>query len=91
MKANEILKLVTAINEELLKKGYSFKGIETFWNECFKEANKAIQSKQSDINCTKCSEKENIHINYDYNKKELPILNILCNECGNFFEENNSK
>ena len=70
MKANEILKLVTAINEELLKKGYSFKGIETFWNECFEEANKAIQSKQCDVNCPKCGEKENIHINYDYNKNK---------------------
>lgn len=42
MNRKEILEKVTAINEELLQKGYSFKGIETFWNECFEEARKKM-------------------------------------------------
>lgn len=87
MNRREILEKVTAINEELLQKGYSFKGIETFWNECFNEARKRLQNKKELI-CPKCKEKENLHINYNYNKKELPIMNVLCNNCGNFFEEN---
>ena len=28
---------------------------------------------------------------YDYSKKELPIIDVLCNECGEFFELENLK
>jgi len=38
------------------------------------------------IKCPKCGNEENLHSNYDYSKKELPIIDILCNECGNCFE-----
>ena len=35
--------------------------------------------------CPKCGELENFHYNYDYSKAERPVLDILCNECGEFF------
>ena len=38
--------------------------------------------------CPKCGNTENFHYNYDYSKKERPIIDILCNECGEFFEKN---
>jgi uncharacterized Zn finger protein len=41
--------------------------------------------------CPKCGNEENFHFNYDYSKKELPIIDVLCNECGEFFELENSK
>lgn len=66
MNRKEILEKVTAINEELLQKGYSFKGIETFWNECFQEAaKKMIDSKENTERlCKNCNsiQKETIII-----------------------------
>lgn len=41
--------------------------------------------------CQKCGNEENFQFNYDYSKKELPIIDVLCNECGEFFELENSK
>lgn len=41
------------------------------------------------IICPICGENENFHFNYDWSKPNIPIIEILCNECGNFFEENN--
>jgi len=45
--------------------------------------------------CPICGEKENLHSNLDYSKSDLPIENILCNECGTFFkvekDENNKE
>lgn len=38
------------------------------------------------IVCPKCGNKDNFHFNYDYSKKDLPIEDILCNECGKIFE-----
>jgi uncharacterized Zn finger protein len=38
------------------------------------------------IVCPKCGNDDNFHYNYDYSEKELPLINILCNECGEFFE-----
>jgi hypothetical protein len=35
--------------------------------------------------CPYCGEKENFHFNYDYTQKHIPIINVLCNECGEFF------
>ena len=35
--------------------------------------------------CPHCGEKENFHFNYDYTQKHAPLINILCNECGEFF------
>jgi protein-arginine kinase activator protein McsA len=37
--------------------------------------------------CPKCGETKNLHFNYDYAVKNLPIINVLCNECGEFFGE----
>jgi ribosomal protein L37E len=42
------------------------------------------------IECPKCGNKENYHINYDYSAsneygEKRKIENILCNECGEFF------
>lgn len=39
--------------------------------------------------CPECGEKENLHYNYDWTKQHRPIINVLCNECGVFFGENN--
>ena len=36
--------------------------------------------------CPKCEEKENFHYNYDYSKKNMPIIDVFCNECGEFFK-----
>lgn len=38
--------------------------------------------------CPKCGNFENFHYNYDFMKKEAPIIDILCNECGEFFKPN---
>jgi uncharacterized Zn finger protein len=38
--------------------------------------------------CPHCGEKENFHFNYDYAQKHMPIINVLCNECGEFFDNN---
>jgi len=35
--------------------------------------------------CPHCGEKENFHFNYDYTQKDVPIIDVLCNECGEFF------
>lgn len=45
--------------------------------------------KDNNIICSDCGNKNNFHYNYDYSKKDLPIINILCNECGNVFEIKN--
>jgi hypothetical protein len=42
--------------------------------------------KEDNIECPNCGEKENFHFNYDYSKKEMSVVDILCNECGKFFE-----
>lgn len=38
------------------------------------------------IICPKCKNEENFHFNYDYSKKEMPVEEVLCNECGEFFK-----
>jgi uncharacterized Zn finger protein len=38
------------------------------------------------IICPNCGEKENFHFNHDYSKPDMPIEDVLCNECGTFFE-----
>lgn len=47
-------------------------------------------SNNDDIVCPKCGNVDNFHFNYDYSKKDLPVENILCNECGNVFCSQNS-
>jgi uncharacterized Zn finger protein len=41
---------------------------------------------KEEIVCPHCGEKENFHFNYDYAQKYLPIIDVMCNECGEFFE-----
>lgn len=48
-----------------------------------------IEENNNDIICPKCGNNDNFHYNYDYTKVDLPIIDILCNECGNFFEIKN--
>jgi uncharacterized Zn finger protein len=36
--------------------------------------------------CPNCGEKENIHINYDYSVNPPVVEDLLCNECGHFFD-----
>jgi hypothetical protein len=38
------------------------------------------------IICPNCGEEKNFHFNYDYTKRDRPIQDVLCNECGDFFE-----
>lgn len=38
--------------------------------------------------CPKCAESKNLHFNYDWSKQHRPIIDVLCNECGEFFGEN---
>ena len=40
--------------------------------------------------CPYCGEKENFHFNYDYAQKHMPVINVLCNECGEFFDQYDS-
>lgn len=37
------------------------------------------------IKCPKCGNSENLHTNYDYSHRDMPILDFLCNECGEIF------
>lgn len=37
--------------------------------------------------CPQCGENENLHFNYDWSKQHRPIINVICNECGEFFGE----
>ena len=39
-----------------------------------------------DIICPNCDEKENIHFNYDYTQKDMPVEDVICNECGCTFK-----
>lgn len=41
------------------------------------------------LKCPKCGEEENFHFNYDYSKKELPVIDVMCNECGETFNDVN--
>jgi hypothetical protein len=41
--------------------------------------------------CPHCGETENFHFNYDYAQKHMPVINVLCNECGEFFDNNKEK
>lgn len=34
--------------------------------------------------CSKCGETVNLHYNYDYTKAERPVIDFLCNECGQY-------
>ena len=36
--------------------------------------------------CPNCGECENIHANYDWSKKDRPVKEFLCNECGTYFK-----
>ena len=38
-----------------------------------------------DAPCPKCGEEENVHGNYDYAQKDKPLIETLCNECGNIY------
>lgn len=38
-----------------------------------------------DAPCPMCGEKENLHGNYDYAQKNRPLIETLCNECGNIY------
>lgn len=47
---------------------------------------KKVKVMKEEIVCPHCGEKENFHFNYDYTKQETPVQDVLCNECGTFFE-----
>ena len=36
--------------------------------------------------CPKCGEVENLHYNYDYSQQHRPVADVLCNNCGEFFD-----
>ncbi len=37
--------------------------------------------------CPHCGSKENFHFNYNYAQKNMPVINVLCNECGECFDK----
>lgn len=39
--------------------------------------------------CPACGNSENLHFNYDYGKPDMPVIDILCNECGEYFKVRN--
>lgn len=82
-------KIVTLIKEDL-KKGFNLHKLSfKYGNAAVMMYLESLKPKEKDtIKCPSCGEEENLHINYDYNKPEHPIINILCNECGTFFELN---
>jgi hypothetical protein len=41
-----------------------------------------IRLNDSKLICPKCKNEENFHENRDYSKKEQPVTEIICNECG---------
>ena len=41
---------------------------------------------ETDDRCPNCGEYENIHTNYDWTKKDRPVEEYLCNECGTYFK-----
>ena len=47
--------------------------------------------KEEKIICPVCGNIDNFHFNYDYSKPDLPVDEILCNECGEFFKLDNSE
>lgn len=38
------------------------------------------------IKCPNCGSEENFHYNYDWSEEDTPIIDVLCNECGEVFE-----
>ena len=40
-----------------------------------------------DTECPNCISRENFHYNHDYSKKDMPIIDITCNECGTTFKQ----
>jgi hypothetical protein len=36
--------------------------------------------------CHNCGESKNLHFNYDYSKQHRPILEVMCNFCGEYFD-----
>ena len=66
MNRKETFKRITAINEQLLQNGYSFAGIEKFWNECFEEAKNKIKDSKKEIQpaCELCFSNNNKVVNF---------------------------
>jgi hypothetical protein len=54
---------------------------EQYYNETFNT------NKMEEEYCPKCGELENIHTNYDWSKKDRPVEEYLCNECGTYFKQ----
>lgn len=36
--------------------------------------------------CPKCRNKDNLHFNYDWSEQHRPIIDVMCNECGEYFK-----
>lgn len=43
-----------------------------------------LLDKDEDV-CPVCGNYENLHYNYDYSKIDMPIIDIVCNECSHRF------
>jgi len=44
-----------------------------------------LNDKDEEDVCPVCGNYENLHYNYDYSKIDMPIIDIVCNECGHRF------
>ena len=81
------------------KYGYEFRDTTSFpehkfEDECINNTKQWLQwYNESKIKmvCPNCNNTENFHINYDYTDVNLPIEDILCNECGTFLNKINMK
>lgn len=83
-KRKDGLQLQNFVSKEFIrqKKQQAYEQIKMQIEKAIKNA----PPKPKEIICPKCGEKENFHFNDDYSKKERPLINILCNECGSTFK-----
>ena len=86
-------KLTPAQKVSVWSKNGEYKGLFTMDEEQL--FNKWLQEKKEirvkykldlDAPCPKCGETDNLHGNYDYALKDRPLIETLCNECGNIYK-----
>jgi len=98
-KATDMIEFATWMNKlspsqkvSVWSKNGEYKGLFTMDEEQLFE--KWLREKQEirvkykldlDAPCPMCGEKENLHGNYDYAQKDRPLIETLCNKCGNIY------
>ena len=98
-KASDVIEFATWMNKlspaqkvSVWSKNGEYQGLFTMDEEQLFE--KWLQEKKEirvkylldlDAPCPKCGETENLHGNYDYALKDKPLIETLCNECGEIY------